>query len=247
MGLIKKILVIGESALDVFVYCEANRLAPDLPIPVLNIIETKNNPGMASNLAENIKSLGVPYEIITNSNWRNMTKTRYVHKNSNHTFFRVDSHNTVERTKIDKIPFEKYSLIAISDYNKGFLSESDISYICECNPNVFIDTKKILGDFVEKARYIKINEHEHDRSKKYIKDSLSNKVITTKGGSGAFFKGKRFPVKSVEVKDVSGAGDSFFAALVCKFYQTGNIEKSIVFANKCASEVVKHKGVTVIK
>ena len=37
----KKILIIGESCKDIFVYCNANRLAPDLPIPVLSVIEKK--------------------------------------------------------------------------------------------------------------------------------------------------------------------------------------------------------------
>ena len=50
----------------------------------------------------------------------------------------------------------------------------------------------------------------------------------------------------VEVKDSSGAGDSFMAALVIKFVQTQDIEQSIVYANSKASEVVSKKGVNVI-
>ena len=45
-----KILVIGESCLDEFVYCDAERLAPDLPIPILEIKEVRKNPGMAMNV-----------------------------------------------------------------------------------------------------------------------------------------------------------------------------------------------------
>ena len=33
----KKILVIGDSSRDVFVYCDALRLCPDVPVPVLNV------------------------------------------------------------------------------------------------------------------------------------------------------------------------------------------------------------------
>ncbi|MDP2665504.1 MAG: PfkB family carbohydrate kinase, partial [bacterium] len=86
------------------------------------------------------------------------------------------------------------------------------------------------------------------RSKASLPKGLEKKIIYTKGDQGAFFKGKNYPVgKKVEVKDVTGAGDSFFAALVVKYLETGNIEKAIAFANECASEVVKHKGVTVIQ
>ena len=45
-----KVLVIGDSCLDTFVYCKVERLAPDLPIPVLEEIERTLNPGMAANV-----------------------------------------------------------------------------------------------------------------------------------------------------------------------------------------------------
>lgn len=243
----KKILIIGESAYDVFVYCDANRLAPDLPIPVLTVVEEKRNPAMAGNLKRNIESIMDNCDILTNKGWEKMTKTRYVHKNSNHTFLRVDTGDKVQRIDLSKILLKKYSMIAISDYNKGFLTEEDIEYICENHKNVFIDTKKVLGHFVRGAKFIKINNHEYDRSKHYISNEIKNKIIVTKGELGATFRGKLYTVKKVEVKDVSGAGDSFFAALLVKYFKTNNINMAIKFANALASEVVKHRGVTVIK
>lgn len=243
----KKILVIGESCKDIFVYCKADRLAPDLPIPVLGIVSQKENAGMAKNVERNIKSVMDSCDIVTNSGWESITKTRYMHYTSNHAFIRVDTQDKIKRINLRNISFN-YEIIAISDYNKGFLSEEDIEYICEHHDNVFIDTKKILGDFVAKARYIKINNYEYERSKPYITDKIKNKIITTKGEQGCSFMGKLYPVpKKVEVKDLSGAGDSFFAALLVAYVKTKNIEQSIKFANKCASEVVQQKGVTVIK
>jgi sugar/nucleoside kinase (ribokinase family) len=50
----------------------------------------------------------------------------------------------------------------------------------------------------------------------------------------------------VEVKDTSGAGDSFISGLVIEYLKTGDIQKSIIFANKRASETVKHRGVSII-
>ena len=46
----KKVLVIGESCRDVFIYCDALRLCPDVPVPVLNIKNEVDNPGMAKNV-----------------------------------------------------------------------------------------------------------------------------------------------------------------------------------------------------
>ena len=62
------------------------------------------------------------------------------------------------------------------------------------------------------------------------------------GGKGCEFAGRKYPTKKVEVKDLSGAGDTFMAGLVVKFIETQDIEKSIKFANQCASKVVTQKG-----
>ena len=160
----------------------------------------------------------------------------------------MDTNNRIPRVAIQNVPLSQYDAIAISDYNKGFLTEEDIQYVCEHHNLVFIDTKKVLGDWVAKAKYIKINNKEYELSKPYISPAIQSKIIYTKGEQGAFFNRKNYPVhKKVEVRDLTGAGDTFFAALIVKYVETGDIEQSIVFANECAAEVVKHKGVTVIQ
>ena len=37
--------------------------------------------------------------------------------------------------------------VIISDYDKGFLTAEDIEYIYTNHPQVFLDTKKILGNW----------------------------------------------------------------------------------------------------
>ena len=241
----KSILVIGESSRDVFVYCDVLRLCPDVPVPVLNIKDQSENPGMAKNVHRNIQSLIKDCQILTNSNWYNVTKTRYVHENSNHMFFRVDTIHEISRIDMSKIDYD-YEIIVISDYDKGFLKKEDIEKICSKHPNVFIDTKKILGSWADKARFIKINDFEYKNSEKYITDDLAKKIIHTMGSEGCEYMGVNYSVDKVEVKDVSGAGDTFMAGLVVKYFETKNIEESIKFANKCASKVVRQKGVTVL-
>lgn len=242
----KKILVVGESCRDIFVYCKANRLCPDIPVPALSVISQTENPGMAKNVERNISSIFENCDIITNIGWENVTKTRYMHLDSNHMFIRVDADHHIPRIDIKKVPLD-YDIIAISDYNKGFLTEEDIKYLCEHHDNVFIDTKKILGNWANKVKFVKINNFEYERSKDTLPKELADKIIYTKGEHGAVFKGKTYPVKEkVEVKDVSGAGDSFFAALLVKYAETGDIDDAINFANECASRAVQHKGVSVI-
>ncbi|TSC68812.1 MAG: PfkB domain-containing protein [Parcubacteria group bacterium Gr01-1014_56] len=243
----KKILIIGETCLDRFVYCHAERLAPDLPVPVLSVIEETENPGMAKNVERNVKAIYEYCDIITNPGWEKVTKTRYVHRNSNHTFIRIDTDHHISRIAIHDLPLDEYELIAISDYNKGFLTEDDIKAVCERHANVFIDTKKILGGWAERAKFIKINNHEYERSKPALTPTLAQKIICTKGEFGAEYQGTLYPVTPAEVKDSTGAGDSFFAALLVRYIETGDISESIRFANGCASKVVAQKGITIIE
>ena len=49
-----KILVIGDSCRDIFVYCDVDRLCPDLPVPILNVVDQTENGGMAKNVQRNI-------------------------------------------------------------------------------------------------------------------------------------------------------------------------------------------------
>ena len=241
----KKILVIGESCSDLFVYCDALRLAPDIPVPVLNVLNSSENPGMAKNVYRNIKSIHDKCDLLTNDNWYSITKTRYMHEKSNHMFFRVDAPHLIDRINLKKIIYD-YEIIVISDYDKGFLTTSDIKTISEMHDNVFLDTKKILGPWAKKCKYIKINDYEYMNSIDFIDNDLKNKIIHTKGAEGCYFKKQNYPVDKVEVKDLSGAGDSFMAALVCEFLKSKDIISSIEFANLCASNVVKNKGVGVI-
>lgn len=243
----KKILIIGESCRDIFVYCHAERLAPDLPVPVLRVIEETSNPGMAGNVQRNIKAIYPRSTLVTNPKWKKVTKTRYVHRNTNHSFIRIDTEPIVERIKLKGVPLKNHDIVVISDYNKGFLTEEDIADICRRHPCVLIDTKKKLGPWAEKAKFIKINNYEYERSKGALTPRIREKLIVTHGESGAEHKKKHYPVgRKVEVKDLTGAGDSFFAGLVVRYAETGNIEEAIRFANECASQVVAQKGVTTI-
>ena len=82
--------------MDRFVYCNCERLCPEAPVPVLDIIETKDNPGMAGNVIVNVSSLNKECEFSINVNWRSVTKTRYVEAKTNHMFVRIDHTEKIE-------------------------------------------------------------------------------------------------------------------------------------------------------
>ncbi len=244
----KKILVIGDSCKDVFVYCHAQRLAPDLPIPILDVLDETQNPGMAANVQRNVKALHDAVDLHTNEEWEQVTKTRYMHGKTNHAFIRIDSKHPVTRIDLNALSLDRYDIIAISDYDKGFLTHDDIAHICANHNCVFIDTKKPIGDWAKGATYIKINEHEYARSKETLTPELEEQIIRTEGENGAFHKDRHYPVsEKVEVQDATGAGDSFYAALVVRYAETSDIHKSIAFANECARRAVEQRGVTTIE
>ena len=52
-----KVLVIGDSCEDVFIYGDIERISPEAPIPVFKPTHEKSNSGMAKNVSSNVESL----------------------------------------------------------------------------------------------------------------------------------------------------------------------------------------------
>ena len=243
----KRILVIGESCRDVFHYGESDRLAPEAPAPIFTPVMVRENCGMALNVQKNIQALGHSCDIVTNSNWREIVKSRYIHLNTNQMFLRIDEgDNEIARLNVKEVELKNYSAVVVSDYCKGFMNKEDIAHIAELHPCVFLDTKKILGPWTQDVKYIKINFHEYQRSKEFVDRKIFDKLVVTRGPTGTQYKDEIYPVDKVEIKDTAGAGDTFLAALAVEYSKSKDIEKSIIFANDCATRVVQKRGVTVV-
>jgi D-beta-D-heptose 7-phosphate kinase/D-beta-D-heptose 1-phosphate adenosyltransferase len=247
------VLVIGDSCTDKFTYGDTFRLAPEAPVPVFNPTYSTTNLGMAGNVVANLKALDIITSTLHNS--ENVVKNRYVDDRSGQILLRVDENDKVQRIKPEVLKLivnnELYGLkldaIVISDYDKGFLEEEDIEFICKNNTNVFIDTKKIINEWIKYATFIKINHVEYERTEYTLKHlDIEDKLIITLSSRGCQHKGKIYPVKKVQIRDVSGAGDTFLSGLVAEYIRTKDIEQAIVFAQKCASIVVQKPGVATI-
>ena len=250
-----KVLIIGDSCKDIFVYGYINRLTPEAPVPVFNPNRELSNDGMAKNVANNVEALGCTIYTITNPN--SIKKVRYVDEKSKQLVLRVDEHDYCDRVAVELPKGNKCRIglggevevgaIIVSDYCKGFLHEDDIEYIAKNNINVFVDTKKELGDWINDVDYLKINSSEYESNKKFFKDNdIMDKTIVTKGNEGCLFQGRIYPTEDVLVKDISGAGDTFIAGLVVKYLKTNDIEKAIDFAQECTKIVVQKHGVSTV-
>ena len=250
-----KVLIIGDSCKDIFVYGYINRLTPEAPVPVFNPNRELSNDGMAKNVANNVEALGCTIYTITNPN--SIKKVRYVDEKSKQLVLRVDEHDYCDRVAVELPKGNKCRIglggevevgaIIISDYCKGFLHEDDIEYIAKNNINVFVDTKKELGDWINDVDYLKINSSEYESNKKFFKDNdIMDKTIVTKGNEGCLFQGRIYPTEDVLVKDISGAGDTFIAGLVVEYLKSNDIKKAIDFAQECTKIVVQKHGVSTI-
>ncbi len=243
-----KVLVIGERCTDVFIYGLTKRKSPEGKGPVFEPIKEVYGKGMAENTALNLSAMGIDVDIFSDNG--NITKIRYVDETTNELYLRVDENDSVDRIDIFNLPDTvQYDAIIISDYCKGFLTEEDIAQISKLHRLVILDTKKDLGDWCKDVTFIKLNRFEAQNNHDIIleKKWLDDKIITTLDGNGASYKGKVYKTERVKNADVSGAGDTFVAGFVARYLDSNNIEESIGWANYCAGEVVKEKGVTVFK
>jgi bifunctional ADP-heptose synthase (sugar kinase/adenylyltransferase) len=252
-----KVLVIGDGCKDVFQYGKCERLSPEAPVPVFKPTKDKSNGGMAVNVYNNLMALGVDCDILTYSG---ISKTRYIDEVSNQMLLRVDENDMIFLSpnmydKLMAVDYSSYQAVVISDYNKGYLNESIIEHISKRNPLTFMDTKKKIGKWAKHINYIKINKKEFDQNMDYLMLEHPNDTIVTLGANGAarYYveddkrKTEHYPnTNEHPVRDLTGAGDTFLAALVAGFLEKNNIDDAIIFANKCASWAVTQKGVAIV-
>lgn len=231
-----KILLIGDDCVDVYQYGTVDRISPEAPVPVFKFSHEEQKPGMAGNVCRNLKALGCDVSYL---HGKTSTKTRLIDTRSKQHIVRID--NDVQSTALEfvsEIP-NAYDAIVISDYNKGTVSYDLIKECIESKIPVFIDTKKTQLDLMQGA-WVKINELEYSRV-----TSECSGLIVTLGNKGAKVPHHdlEFTAPSVEVSDVTGAGDTFLAALVVEWLKTRDIAKAVPFAIKAASITVQHLGV----
>jgi bifunctional ADP-heptose synthase (sugar kinase/adenylyltransferase) len=231
------VLLIGDSCEDRYFYGDAKRLSPEAPVPILEYRRGVTSEGMAMNVFNNLKAFGVSINMITNE--EKIIKTRFIDEKSNQQILRSDEEPEIKPFPY-KMPENKYDILVISDYNKGFISQEKMFELVEWfDGPVFIDTKK---RYVPDRCYVKVNDIEYENL-----ETKTDNLIITRGGEGAEYQGKLYPAEKVKVFDVVGAGDTFLAALTYGYLNYGSIEEAIPLANKAAAIAVSHTGTYVLK
>ena len=232
-----KVLLIGDSCTDEYVYGVCERLNPEAPVPILKKTRVDTQRGMALNVQQNLLAFDIQVTLITQGEL--IVKRRFIDERYNQQILRVDVEDKIEPFR-GNIPDEEFDALVISDYDKGFLTTQRIFELVEWfDGPVFIDSKKTTLPVND--AFIKINEDEYNKL-----DNKTGNLIVTKGPRGADYQGKNYPGVRVGVFDVVGAGDTFLSTLVYFYLIYGRIEEAIPYANKAAAIAVTHFGTYVL-
>jgi len=173
----------------------------------------------------------------------------------------------LEESLIDELKavLQQVKVVVISDYGKGFLTGRLLkSLISEARANklpVLVDPKGMDFTRYRNATYITPNRHEASQASGIpIKDEESlieagralldqthaEAIVITRGKEGSTLvtrqSCKDFPVKPVEIIDVTGAGDTVIAVLAVCVGNGFSIENALATANVAASLVVSRFG-----
>ena len=227
------------------------------------------------NIYKLLKKNKIDFKIFINKNYSTPVKKRIVE--NDHQFCRIDDEKISNLSSIDEKKIIKYikknikffdSLI-LSDYAKGFLSPNLIKKVIEIfyenKKKIFTDPKNKNVSIYKKSNYICPNLKEFEEFFEYQNDNINKKslaklfskarneaFIVTKGSSGTeiiYRNGLKvkIPQKSVNVYDVTGAGDTFialFSFLISKNIDTINALKISSFA---CTKIVQKKYTSVLK
>lgn len=230
-----RILLIGDDCKDIYQYGTIDRLSPEAPVPVFVPTRLEEHAGMAGNVCKNLEALGCNVNYLFD---KTSVKTRLIDERSKQHIVRIDNDSASTPITFDTEIPRIYDAIVISDYNKGTVSYELIEELIATKIPVFVDTKKTDLARMQGA-WVKINELEFSK----IKSSCTG-LIVTRGGKGATvpFYELSLPAPKVEVVDVTGAGDTFLAALAYKWLDTGSINAALFFAVEASSITVQHLG-----
>ncbi len=191
-----------------------------------------------------------------------------IDREPNPRYLKEEINKYFELKLLDALSNNNYSYTVISDYAKGIINSESYRLINKFSKSrIIIDPKpnnKIIYNnlFILKPNkkelveltnlkynfeYDKLEKFENNIREYILKNNILNLVVTD-GINGAYLITKdsfmHFPSKKVEVFDVSGAGDSFLAALILFCCKGKNVSESIKYANQAASTTIIHSGTT---
>ena len=228
--------------------------------------------------SKNIKKLlinnEINFKIITSKDYSSPVKKRIVQ--NDHQFCRLDNENFFKLKKKDenkivrfvKKDINKFQSLIISDYSKGFLTNSLLKKVINIfkknNKKIYTDPKNRNIEVYKNSSFICPNQTEFydffDYQKlpftekstiKLLKKTKANAFVVTKGSEGIsvfFKKGNKMDIPQIDVNvyDVTGAGDTFIALLSYLLSNEIDLINSIKISSFACGKIVQKKHTAVL-
>lgn len=296
-------LVVGDLMLDEYLWGRADRISPEAPVQVVDVIREELRLGGAGNVVHNLAALGAQVSVCSvvggdqnghellgqfshhqidvsaiflDPARRTSRKTRVVAAHQQ--IVRIDRESrealpvAVEQKLCDWIAAHarEYSVIVLSDYNKGVLTPdviaSAISAAAEHDISVLVDPKGTDYTRYNGATLLTPNRKEAEAASGIaITDAaslaqaatvimgatgLKHLLITrSEEGMSLFSSGGEMvhiPTIAREVFDVSGAGDTVLATLAVGIASGLSMAESARLANVAAGIAVGKLGTSIV-
>ena len=148
----KKILIIGDLILDRFIYGKVNRISPEAPVPVVDVVSESFLLGGAANVANNIIALGGKVSIagiVGKDTAGRILKELFEERNINTEGIIEDKRPTTVKTRViahhqqvvrfdreDRKRLEGKNLINLVDYIKKAINDHDAVIISDYKKGV---------------------------------------------------------------------------------------------------------------
>lgn len=249
------VIVIGDLIHDEYVFGRSERICPEAPVPVI-IPETESSTEggaglVTKQLTELLRHNSVYYMYGSQSyKKRIFVGNHLVCRLDRDSVDEMDEPNLYAKRVIYRLHEYNPKVLVVSDYGKGSFTEDSAKRIKEAadslNIPVFVDAKHNWhwweGVF---AKFPNQREHHMVGTAKYIIFKLGA------GGCSVSSSLKNIipvPLDRIsEVKDCTGAGDTFLAAFVAYYIRKSkDMVECAKFANRIASESVEHLGTFVV-
>ena len=291
------ILVVGDVMLDKYYFGKVERISPEAPVPIVNITAEESRLGGASNVANNIASLGgnailsgaVGHDFFGKEIERmarqkgirshfikteqpTITKARIL--GGKQQIVRLDYEQRLSLAAPALQQYEEQllrwlaqaSLLVISDYGKGLVSEPLCQFLVrqagQLRIPVIVDPKgrewnkyagatlvtpnvKELGDII--GHPVDNDDRAIEQAgRQVLEEYRIGGLLVTRSEKGMSLVSpscvRHIPTRAEEVFDVSGAGDTVVAALALALASGKEITEAMHIANTAAGVVVRKIG-----
>lgn len=235
-----KVLLIGDSCEDEYIYGKCENISLEAPIPIFTYSRTETKVGMSGNVYFNLKSFNIDVTFLTNT--EKIVRSRFINEINNTQVFRVDNEQKI-KPLILPISANNFDAIIICDYDKGYLTQSKISEIIEnSNVPVFVYSKKNNQSDKKNCFFI-MDELDYE---KICDNFYMDNLIIIKGCKGSVYKHTFYKAENNEIFNMIGTDNIFISTLVYGYLRYKNIKDALILANKSLSISTKKFGTYIL-